>query len=80
MAKKLKILTEFGNEGYKSLLIELDKTIADQLSVDENDMVDLVDFINICLLELNQQTSTNDEIDLHQLIFDTSIAVDTRKR
>lgn len=83
--KKLKILTEFGCDSHKSLLIELDKSIVDQLSIDENGMVATSDFIRVCLTELGYPVQIGIEIkdgepNLEQLIFDTSIAVDIRKR
>ena len=80
MNKRLKILTEFGTGDHKSLLIELDKTIVEQLPVDENGMVNAIDFINSCLIELSQTMSETNEMDLDRLIFDSNIAVDTRKR
>ena len=78
--KKLKVLTEFGADDHKSLLIELDKTIVEQLPVDKNGMVDTIDFINICLIDLSQQVLQDKQVDLDRLIFDESIAVDERKR
>ena len=77
---KLKVLTEFGSGNHKSLLIELDKTIIDKLEIDENGMVDTLDFISIYLIELSQKMSAKKAINLHQLIFDGSIAVDARRR
>ena len=78
--KKLKVLTEFGTGDHKSLLIELDKTIVEQLPVDKNGMIDTIDFINICLIDLSQKMSKANEMDLDRLIFDSSIAVNERRR
>ena len=82
-SKKLKVLTEFNNDSHKSLLVELEKNIVDQLQVDANGEVNVVDFIMACLVEYGVEiadTPSKPEISLEQLIFDTSIAVDARKR
>ena len=80
MNNKLKILTEFGIGNHRSLLIELEKAIADKLDVDENGMVDTVDFINACLTQMGYQITDAESIDLQELIFNTDLAVDAGKR
>ena len=73
--KRLKILTEFGDENNKALLIEMPPEIIEKLPVDADGTVDTVDFIKVCLDQYQQPKPMN----LDQLIFDTSVAYESRK-
>ena len=76
-SKKLKILTEFGHDENKSLLIEITQDMADKLDIAADGTVNTIDFIMVCLAEHKDKGSK--PVDLDQLIFDTSIAYESRK-
>ena len=79
--QKPKIICEFGDRNNKSLLIELPQEIVSKITIaNKTGEIDVYQFIGV-LIDYYMQIEINDgSIDLYSMIFDATLAVDSKRK